>query len=476
MDPRIPATQTTPARSHPPRVGDHPQSCRKPAGRPPLPGPDQAQTCQALIRVLRAVFPDLVSWLNALPDPRVQEMCRYTAAHLWWEIIAMYLFRCGSRNLFDQQRQTGQAAWNLGELCGQAGDDPRFAGKPLITGSDNAARHANRVDPAVVAGIVVQMMRHLLQGRKFDAARLFDTYYVLVVDGTVQEKCRAGFGEAGKTGAWDARFRYMLQVSLLGPQGLLFPLMHEAMDLQDPVADKEDCELKSFQRLAVRLKQAFPRLSFCLVGDALYACQAVLAVCQRYDWKYILTLKEGRQPTTWEEMLHLLPLHTPNQVRLQFTRDRQTIFQGFRWVEDVMLGEFQTHVILQGETTPDAATLFGFITNLGNLTPERVVTLVNHAGRKRHTIEDIFNTQKNHGIGLEHVFRAHAAAAKNYYTMMQVAQILWHLVCHGCLRRLYDWARRTTQLTLARLLWEGLRGQRLPPDLPPLGQLRFCSA
>ena len=402
-------------------------------------------------------------------------MCRYTAAHIWWEIIAMYLFRCGSRHALDQQRHEGHAAWNLGELCGQTATDPQLGGQPLITSSDNTAYHARRVDPALVADIVVRMVQQLLEDRKLESARLFGSHYVLVVDGTVQEKCRAGFTEDGKTSTGGTRQRYTLQVSLLGPAGLLFPLMHEAMDVADPVKDKEDCELKSFQRLAPRLKAAFPRLAFCLVGDALYACQSVLDLCQQYGWKYVLTLKEGRQPTTWQEMLQLLPRNTPNKVRLEFTREKQKVCQGFRWVEDVMLGEFQTHVMLQGEVTPVAASLFGFITNFSHLTPERVITLVNRAGRQRHAIEDIFNTQKNHGIGLEHVFCAHPVAAKNYYTMMQVAQILWHLVCQGCLRRLYDWARRMTQRALALSLWEGLRFYRLPPDLPPLGQIRFSS-
>ena len=57
--------------------------------------------------------------------------------------------------------------------------------------------------------------------------------------------------------------------------------------------------------------------------------------------------------------------------------------------------------------------------------------------------------------------------------MMQVAQILWILTCRGCLQRLYDWARRATEQGLARAVWEGLRACRLPPDLPPLGQIRF---
>ena len=99
--------------------------------------------------------------------------------------------------------------------------------------------------------------------------------------------------------------------------------------------------------------------------------------------------------------------------------------------------------------------------------------VVNRGGRERHLIEDTFNTQKNNGIGLEHVFCAQATASKNYYTMMQVAQILWILTCRGSLQRLYDWARRATEQGLARAVWEGLRAVRLPPDLPPLGQIRF---
>ena len=53
------------------------------------------------MRVVRAAFPKLNAWLNGLPDPRVQEMCLYTAAHLWWHIIATFLSRKGSRNALD---------------------------------------------------------------------------------------------------------------------------------------------------------------------------------------------------------------------------------------------------------------------------------------------------------------------------------------------------------------------------------------
>jgi hypothetical protein len=425
------------------------------------------------VRVVRAVFPRLNDWLNRLPDPRLQELCLYAAAHLWWQIIATFLSRKGSRNGYDEQRQAGAAAWNMGALCGQTAEDPRFEGAPTVTCSDNAAHHASRVDSERVARIPVLMFRDLLERRLFDGVRLFDHWYVLVVDGSVKEKCRQGFHEGGKSSTGDARYRYVLQLSVIGPEGTLFPLMHEEMDMQNPQTEKEDCELKSFQRLSQRLKKEFPRLPICLVADALYACQPIVVICQQFDWKYVLTLKEGRQPTTWDETIRLLPLNRSNHLRCRLGQDGKGGQQDFRWVEDVMLGEHQTNVILSGEITAETATLYAYITNFSNLSPARVAVVVNSGGRERHLIEDTFNTQKNNGIGLEHVFCAQATASKNYYTMMQVAQVLWIITCRGCLQRLYDWARRATEQGLARALWEGLRAARLPLDLPPLGQIRF---
>lgn len=427
-----------------------------------------------MIRVLRKVFPELNDQLNQLPDPRRQDMCRYSASHLWWTIAGTYFFRAGSRNAFDEKRNSGQAPWNLGDLCGQPGQDPRFAGAPTVTCSDNAARHAGRVDPEAVCEIPLQMMRQLLKRRLFDGARLFDAWYVLLVDGSVQEKCRAGFEQDGKSSSGPARYRYVLQVLLLGPNGTAFPLMHEAIDLHNPVADKEDCELHAFLRLSQRLKKAFPRMPFCWVGDALYACQAVVARCREYGWKYVLTLKEGRQPTTWDELIGLLPLSRSNALRTRLGAGGQHGRLDYRWVEDLMLGAQPTNAILAGEITEHAATLYAFITNFSQLTPARVIEIT-RIGRERRRIEDTFNTEKNHGIGLEHVFCAETTASKNYYTMMQVARILWIVLCHGFLKRVYPWARQATEQGLARAVWEGLRARRLPQDLPPLGQVRFVT-
>ncbi len=240
---------------------------------------------------------------------------------------------------------------------------------------------------------------------------------------------------------------------------------------------KRTASSKPLGRLSQRLRIEFPKLLICLVADSLYCCQPIVATCQLYGWKYILTLKEGRQPTTWDETIRLLLLNRANRLRCLLGQDGKAGLQNFRWVENVMLGQHHTNVILQGEITHEpSASLYAYITNFSNLTSQRVAAVVNQGGRERHLIEDTFNTQKNNGIGLEHVFCAKATAWKNYYTIMQIAQILWLLVCRGCLQRLYDWARRATEQGLARAIWAGLRTRRLPSDVPPLGQIRFSSA
>jgi hypothetical protein len=133
----------------------------------------------------------------------------------------------------------------------------------------------------------------------------------------------------------------------------------------------------------------------------------------------------GCQPTTWDETLRRLPLYRSNRLGCRLGQDGKGGRQDFRWVEDVLLGEHQTNVILSGEITAEMATLYAYLTHFSNLSPARVAVVVNRGGRERHLIEDTFNTQKNNGIGWEHVFCAQAAASKNCYLMMQVAQVLW---------------------------------------------------
>jgi hypothetical protein len=473
MDKGIPTLEEVDSQGDQALPGADPALRRKPAGRKPNPTIDIARAAISAAGIAQKAFPWLTRRFATLPDPRRQDMCRYSGEHIWWSGTLLFLTRAGSRNAFDQARNSGEAPFNMGAFCGQAPDDPRFDGEPTITCSDNIAHHLRRIDPACAQRIAEDMVADLLPRRVLDSARLLDSWYLLVVDGTVQELCRRGFDEGGKSGGKDgARYRYVLQCGLLGPSNTFFPLMHEHVDLHDPQTQKEDCELRAFARLAQRLKKRFPRLRFCIIGDALFCTEAIAELCAKHQWKYVLTLKEGRQPTLWEEVLALLPLVPGNTFRLRTGQDGKEGLRDFRWVENLPLGRNTCTVVLLGEITPSAATLYAYATNL-LISKDRVEPIISATGRQRHLIEDYFNTAKNNGVGLEHVFCADATASKNFFTLMQIAWTLWNFICHGGLTRLFEWAARATQKALAHAIAEGMRSRLFPPILPAPGQFRF---
>jgi len=475
MDKGIQTAQETHPKSDSQLAGHHPSARRKPAGRKPRACIDQNLTAASAAGIARKTFPRLNRAFAALPDPRRQEFCKYTATHIWWSGTMMFLTRSGSRNAFDQTRNSGEAARNMGAFCGQTPDDPRFDGEPLITCSDNVAHHLNRVDAGIVQDIPVDMCRQLLKRRLFDSTRILGCWYDVIFDGTVQEICRKGFQEGGKSGGkGSARYRYVLQCGLVGPGNTFFPLMHEHMDMQNPETEKEDCEIRAFYRLAKRLKRTFPRMRFCIIGDALYCASTVADVCAEYGWKYVVTLKEGRQPDLWDEVLRLLPLSPDNILRVWKGQDGAEGLRDFRWIEDLSLGKKPCTVVLSGEFTGSEGTLYVYATNL-LISRERVLDIIPATGRERHHIEDYFNTGKNNGVGLGHVFCAKSNASKNFFTLMQIAWILWTITCHAYLMRVFDWAAWATEMALARAIGEGMRNRLFPDQLPVCGQLRFVT-
>ena len=480
MGRRAPTVEETRTPGHQAVVGHHSGAHRKPAGRRPRPPVDVPDIVGPLAGVVRHCFPDLNAWFNAPRDPRWQPMCRYAQAHLFWQGVLTMLTRGGSRNGFDNVRNTGAVPHNVEVLCGQHWDETRLGPERTVTCGDNTARHFRRLDPAAVAVVPQAMTRALLEGRKLETARLFDNWYLVVFDGTVREHCREGIddGSLRQTGAdgQTVRYRYVVEARVLGPEGTTFPLATAFVDMHDPVRDKQDCELVAFQRLAEELHAAFPRLAICLLADGLYAATPVFDICDRYHWKFIVTFREGRQPNAWEEAMDLLALAPSHVWHATRKGDDGPVEQTARWVDDLSVGAHRLQAIFLGEIAPHAASLQVWLTNL-RLDRERVPTIINEGGRKRHTIEDWINVLKNNGYGLEHVFCGHATASKNYYYVLLIADVLWQLLADGVLRRLLrHLIRKLTDLALVAYLRASLLYVRLPLDPPPIGQIRFSTA
>jgi hypothetical protein len=468
MGKRVQSSQAACSQRHGAEPGDNTPPRRRPPGRKPGPAPQYEAVGQQLRSTVRHCFPDLNGWLDALPDSRCQDQCTYEGRHIWWQILLTFLLRGGSRNAFDGDRNTGQLPANLLQLCEQVWDEERLGARRTVTCSQNAVQHASRVPVIAVAQLPVYMVRRLFQMRLLDGHRLFDKWWLIAIDGTLQDR-----GHDTKEG--EARHRYVLAASLVGPYGMTFPLMSEFMDMHDPVRDKEDCEINAFGRLAARLRAEFPCLPICLLLDGLYPVKPVFDTCDAYGWKFIATLREGRQPLAYDEAVQTMMMSPSHLFRSQRQGEDGPVDQTLRWTNDVPFGAYVFNVLFSGEISPTSATLWVWVTNL-RLSHERVYAVANHGGRARNSVENVFNVEKNGGFGLEHTFCVNIQASQNYHLIMQVAFILWQLLAKGVLRRLTQACRKVTDVKLVELLRTSLLSVLVTSDAPAFGQLRFCSS
>ena len=429
-------------------------------GRHAAPAPDGSTFPTKLRALIQQRFPYLNGLFNAFDDKRVPDDCLYTTATLLWLVILGFLCRKGSRNAMDVDRNTGLAPANLLALSGQR----RWPdGRPLTAPcTQTVTRFLDILLPRTLEQVLVAVAHTLLRSKLLDDAR-FCGYVLVAIDGTKQENYRRWFAR------WQRKYRYVLHAKIIGPDGTAFTVIVEPCDFYDSERGKLDCERAAFQRLAARLKTAFPRLAICLLGDAQFACEAVYETCQRNEWKFIFTFKDGSYPGVFAEVLRLLPL-----VRAQvFCVEKEDFRQDTRWVDDVAFGDRRLRVVLQGEVDGTKEYFCAWVTNWLIHSPERAAGIA-AAGRWRSRIEESYNVQKNGGFGLEHAFRETDRGAANYHLLMQLAHTFSQLLWKSWVRRELAACRKLTDVCMARLLAEALHMHPPPISPHPAFQLRFA--
>lgn len=383
----------------------------------------------------------------------------------------LFLGQLGSRRQLDfalDARGT-QVLPNLNRLAGTNHDT-----RPV---HDTLDYFIGRLAPSGWPSVRTHMARRLIRMKVLDAARLLG-YLVVLVDGSGlfcwhRQHCQHCLTQQRSDGSTLYQHQ-VLEAKLLGPAGVVVSVGSTFIDNRDvPVlsasaeAVKQDCELKALDRLAAQLKLDFPQAALVLAGDSLYACGRVLAVARQYGWHYVLTFKEGRLPTVWQEFQTLLPLCPRNVLVRQLEDGTQ---QEFRWVNDLNYqdseGRSWRFAAVQCVETPlaGAAKRFAWITDLP-VSKKTVVEIATKGGRGRWKIENEgFNRQKNSGLNLEHVYSEDPEKLADYYVLLQVAFVLTQLLERGSLLRQLSAALGTSVRqvfgslkNIAQRLVEGLR-------------------
>ncbi|MGI6449370.1 MAG: hypothetical protein ACOX3R_03455 [Desulfitobacteriia bacterium] len=123
---------------------------------------------------------------------------------------------------------------------------------------------------------------------------------------------------------------YVLESVLVLDNGITLPLLSEFLKNEEYIegVNKQDCERKAFERLAKRLKEAFPKLKITLLVDGLYACGPVIQKCREYGWGYMIVLKEDGMKDVWREAMGLMRLNPREQFESSVGKPEATLHLG----------------------------------------------------------------------------------------------------------------------------------------------------
>ena len=400
-----------------------------------LPRNRQVEILKVLFGTVRHFYGDFQALFSNVKDGRVPKKITYSIPALAFVGVLMFLCHLGARRQVRLQLNTVQSVETLRTL---------FHVDSFPHG-DTLNDAFKQCDPEDFQRVVCQMDRILLRKKVLYSSRVLGKYFVVPIDGTgtvtySNRHCPHCLTQThnGKT----IYYHKVLEAKLVTPEGFAFSLMSEFIENPEEQPSKQDCELKAFYRLAVRLKAAFPRLPIILTLDALYACGPVFKICKDCDWKFTIVLTDKDLPSINEEFQALAALEPANRLSFH-TGKKCEIRQDFQWVDQILYTdsekrEHTLHVIECIETKQDkqgqeTRSTWKWITNV-NVSRENVITLANDAGRMRWKIENQgFNAQKTGGYCLEHAYTTDSNAAKIFYYLLQIAHTIFQLLYNGSL-------------------------------------------
>ena len=358
-------------------------------------------------------FPDLYEHIKAIPECRKQP--QYTLLELIMAGIAMFLFKKGSRNALNNEREQLQFVKNYERLF-----------KARLPHMDTVEEVMKVLEERHIEQLKTELVKALLAKKVLRKYRLLGQSYLVVIDGTHvmdvgEGHCEHCLRQTFKNGRV-RHFHNVLEAKLVTDNGFCLSLATEWIENVEEY-DKQDCELKAFARLAGKLKRFYPRLPICILADGLYPNQTFFRICEESGWSWIVTLKEGSLQSVWKRVFQRQGLrHCRTREECILKQGRQ-ITRRYQWHPEMNYKSFRVHWYCCEEIVDQELTRFVWLSSM-RMDCYSVVEL-SECGRLRWKIENQgFDVQKHHGYGLGHQFsRTSMRAMKNYYQLMQIAHL-----------------------------------------------------
>jgi hypothetical protein len=360
-----------------------------------------------MIKVINHYFPHIANTIDSkVNDHRDKRGKSYSMHEAILSAVIMFLLKEGSRNNYNQDRADTNFSRNI-----------RRALKINLMHGDSFNDVLAGVDENDLQRLKASMVRILISNKVFYPYR-HKGKYIIAVDGSgthsftedYSGKCLSKTSKNGVVSYSQA----VLEAKLVTENGFCISLASIWLENnQQGEHDKQDCELNAFKRLAIKIKELYPRLPITIIADALYANLPVMEICTSYQWDYLLVLKEGVLKDLNEEV-SLRPdkkIYQNKEGRLTYLNELALKTHKLSWLK-----------------WEEACNCFSWITNM-EIKDDDMGLKLQCAARLRWKIENEgFNTQKNLGYNLEHKYsRISFVATRNYYQCLQIAHLIEQL-------------------------------------------------
>jgi len=372
-----------------------------------------------VVNIIKQYFPQLIEKLENLTDTRHQSYVEYKMSVI--TITRLLGLLCGIKSMREttEKFNTEETIKNISNLLEiELEEIPHY---------DTINNVFEKLEIEELRKIQKYMINRLIRSKMFNKYRFKDKYFQIVVDGTgimsFKERhckhCLKRTYNKEEENEYSIYYHYVLESKLVVGD-MVISIDSEFVENEDENVEKQDCELRAFYRMAERIKKEYPRLPIIISGDALYACEPVIKICQEKEWEYILRLKEDRLKLLGEEI-----------KCIEKAEGKDT---NIKYWNELKYGEIhnqrEANILKYYDEKEEKTTKFTWITSF-KIREKNKEELV-YFGRQRWKIENEgFNMQKNGTFDIEHIYSMNYNAMKAHYFFIQFAHTIRQLLEKG---------------------------------------------
>jgi len=380
-------------------------------------------------------FPNFIKDLGNVDDPRKEKYIDYTSEELLYPVILKNSCTIETMRQMTEWFGDANCASNLEKLMGRKIEN--------IAHYDTINNFLERLDINELSNIKVGMIRSLIRNKSFYQARMPEKQWIVILDGTGLYHFRERHCEnclvkeiTDKEGN-KKKFYYhnVLEAKIILSDNIVISLGTEFIENENEDTPKQDCEINASKRLLKRIKEEFPKLNICILGDSLYAVESIIDICKDSGWNYLLRCKEGRQKNLVLDYRYVLESGEYGEKKNILGEEKGTA-KYVNHVEEITGKDFTANIFeyeyeqIDKKSNKKTIVKFQWITDI-ELTNRNIEEMVK-CGRKRWKIENKgFNTQKNILYKIEHLNSKNPNAMKNHYLLTQITDILMQLYLAG---------------------------------------------